>query len=155
MAHFHIEHDIPNISFCKKTSKMGHFGTGEIFSTRYKDSRTKISRLHLLVWPSIALFFLIISLALTKHLTFNKVSLSLVSDCLEPSLRREWRSLNTLEKQEYLQSVQCLREKPSRFGRNQSLYDDFPWTHITTGASGACAYSALESNYRALSRILI
>ena len=55
------------------------------------------------------------------------------SDCPNPPTRREWRSLSRDEKQDYLTAVQCLREKPSRLGLNQSLYDDFPWVHIRFG----------------------
>ena len=56
-----------------------------------------------------------------------------VSGCITPSTRREWRSLSTAEKHDYLQAVGCLREQPSRLGLNQSLYDDFPWVHVRIG----------------------
>lgn len=53
--------------------------------------------------------------------------------CGNPSTRREWRSLSTTEKHNYLEAVECLRETPSRLGLNQSLYDDFPWVHSRIG----------------------
>jgi hypothetical protein len=51
------------------------------------------------------------------------------SVCESPPVRREWRSLSTQEKDDYIDSVLCLSTKPSRMGMNQSLYDDFSWTH--------------------------
>ena len=55
--------------------------------------------------------------------------------CESVSTRREWRSLSTVEKKEYIDGVQCLRDTPSMLGLNQSLYDDFPWVHSRIGES--------------------
>lgn len=49
-----------------------------------------------------------------------------------PVLRREWRSLNRTEKNDYIQSVKCLKTLPSRLQLNQTLYDDFSWIHNTS-----------------------
>ena len=58
-----------------------------------------------------------------------------VSSCQEHVLRREWRSLSTQEKQSYIESVQCLKRRPSILGLNHSLHDDFPWVHKFFGES--------------------
>ena len=56
--------------------------------------------------------------------------------CKDVSIRREWRTLSKVEKKDYIDSVQCLRETPSMLGLNQSLYDDFPWAHRRAGEAG-------------------
>lgn len=53
--------------------------------------------------------------------------------CQNPTVRQEWRSLSTQEKDAYLDAVSCLKTKPSRLGLNHTLYDDFPWVHIHKG----------------------
>ena len=55
--------------------------------------------------------------------------------CQDVAIRLEWRSLSKTEKREYIEAVQCLRNKTSRLGLNQSLYDDFPYVHINSGES--------------------
>ena len=49
--------------------------------------------------------------------------------CNQPALRKEWRSLERIEKLNYIEAVLCLKSIPSQLGLNQSLYDDFPWVH--------------------------
>lgn len=49
--------------------------------------------------------------------------------CKEPTLRREWRSFDRSEKENYIQAVICLKTIPSQLNLNQTLYDDFPWIH--------------------------
>lgn len=56
-------------------------------------------------------------------------SSTLSGRCENPIIRREWRMLSTQEKEHYIDSVQCLQRIPSRFGQNQSAFDDFPWIH--------------------------
>jgi len=65
-----------------------------------------------------------------------------VSSCVSPPIRREWRTLNTAAKREYIEAVQCLATKPSQVGGNGSLYDDFPWIHQQTAptAHGAASF---------------
>ena len=58
--------------------------------------------------------------------------------CKAPTTRREWRTLNSVEKQDYIRAVQCLKTVPSRLVANQTLYDDFPWVHALIG--GYCEY---------------
>jgi len=53
--------------------------------------------------------------------------------CQNPTVRREWRTLSTAERHDYLAAVQCLQENPSRLGLNHTLYDDFPWVHSRMG----------------------
>ena len=63
-------------------------------------------------------------------------------NCVEPAVRREWRSLSSSEKQDYISAVQCLRSTPSRLNASQSLYDDFPYVHAVVGgfSHGAAAF---------------
>lgn len=49
--------------------------------------------------------------------------------CLDPYLRREWRSLSREEKSSYIDAVNCLALTPSVLRDNGTLYDDFPWAH--------------------------
>lgn len=53
--------------------------------------------------------------------------------CTNPVVRREWRSLSTMEKDVYIGAVQCLYSLPSEINPNSTLYDDFAWTHIHHG----------------------
>ena len=56
--------------------------------------------------------------------------------CGNIAIRREWRSLSENEKQNYIDAVQCTRKTPSLLRLNQSLYDDFPYVHMTWGEPG-------------------
>jgi hypothetical protein len=49
--------------------------------------------------------------------------------CKDPYMRKEWRSLSTEEKQDYLNAFQCFIDKPSMLGMNGSLYNDFSFVH--------------------------
>lgn len=49
--------------------------------------------------------------------------------CTKPAIRREWRSLSIAERDEYIDSVFCLRSKPSKLNANQTRYDDFAFIH--------------------------
>lgn len=51
------------------------------------------------------------------------------STCTKPYFRREWRSLSTDEKKEYMDAFQCFIDSPSVLGLNGSLYNDFSWVH--------------------------
>ncbi|KAK0383140.1 hypothetical protein NLU13_9053 [Sarocladium strictum] len=51
-------------------------------------------------------------------------------NCDKPSKRIEWRQLKAEDQQSYLDSVLCLKTKPSRRGLNSSLYDDFAHVHF-------------------------
>ena len=53
--------------------------------------------------------------------------------CNQPALRKEWRSLERIEKLSYIEAVRCLKSFSSQLGLNQSLYDDFPWVHMHYG----------------------
>ena len=55
------------------------------------------------------------------------------SSCRDPVVRYEWRSLSKQEQTNYIDAVECLSQQPSRLGLNQSLYLDFPSTHINIG----------------------
>lgn len=68
----------------------------------------------------------------------------LSKSCVDPPIRREWRSLASSEKLHYLNSVQCLRQMPSRLGPNLTVYDDFPHIHNAHGMYGTNISSALH-----------
>jgi hypothetical protein len=61
--------------------------------------------------------------------------------CESSYVRREWRSLSTSEKADYIQAVKCLVLKPSKARSKGSLYDDYPYTHARVG--GYCKFSWL------------
>ncbi|KAF4950550.1 hypothetical protein FGADI_8109 [Fusarium gaditjirri] len=54
--------------------------------------------------------------------------------CKAPLVRKEWRTLSTKEKHEYLGAVKCLAAKPSQTGNiyagAKSRFDDFQISHI-------------------------
>jgi tyrosinase len=56
--------------------------------------------------------------------------------CLQPTLRREWRTLSAAEKTEYLRAVKCLHDLPSGLNSEGRLSDDFPWIHFNVGNYG-------------------
>ena len=51
------------------------------------------------------------------------------SACTTPQQRLEWRALSDDVKKEYIDSVLCLKTKPSQLGLSTSRYDDFPYIH--------------------------
>jgi tyrosinase len=63
-----------------------------------------------------------------------KVSHSPAASCHTPVKRKEWRSLDRSQQQEYINSVQCLMQKPSVVEPGTYLYDDFAYTHVQDGA---------------------
>lgn len=83
---------------------------------------------------------LVLAIIITLALTSRKVLKSEInsSPCKKPSFRREWLSLSTAEKREYIQSVTCLQTQPSQIGMNHSLYDDFPYVHNQQNCKTFC-----------------
>ncbi|KAH7142057.1 hypothetical protein EDB81DRAFT_843507 [Dactylonectria macrodidyma] len=74
--------------------------------------------------------FITVAVAITSVLcttTYN-------CGCTNPLVRKEWRTLNTKEKHEYIDAVKCLASKPSQTGNIyegvKSRFDDFQATHI-------------------------
>lgn len=63
-----------------------------------------------------------------------------LASCVQPSIRREWRTLSRSDQSQYIAAIQCLRNTPSQLGLNQTLYDDFPWTHSRIG--NYCTYTS-------------
>ncbi|KAK4943931.1 hypothetical protein LTR10_016647 [Elasticomyces elasticus] len=61
------------------------------------------------------------------------------SDTTHCTLRREWRTLETSGKHEYIRAVQCLLKQPSQLQpphnltANSTLYTDFPFIHARIG----------------------
>ena len=62
--------------------------------------------------------------------------------CQQAPARREWRTLTVNEQHDYVRAVRCLATKPSKLGRNGSLYDDFPWVHKHTASNSTFGFSA-------------
>ena len=54
--------------------------------------------------------------------------------CKEAPIRREWRSLTFRERTEFIQGVNCLSTKPSSWGLNGTLYDDYALLHGRIGS---------------------
>lgn len=65
--------------------------------------------------------------------------------CTEPTLRREWRSLDRAEKENYITAVKCLKTISSQLSLNQTLYDDFPWVHKRFSEYCMISYPLLSS----------
>lgn len=90
-------------------------------------------------WLSYFILSLIFALALISTLWSSKappVTRILPSTCENPSIRKEWRTLQTSEQVHFISSVQCLMEIPSLLrpdGNNMSRYDDFVHTHAVVG----------------------
>lgn len=61
------------------------------------------------------------------------------SDCHNPSVRYEWRSLSSRSKVAYLEAVKCLTKRPSKLRENGTLYDDIPWVHAQVAGTSKCA----------------
>lgn len=62
--------------------------------------------------------------------TSDKVSTTPQKTCTNPPKKVEWRKLGAANQKNYLDSVLCLKTKPSRMGLKTSLYDDFPHIHF-------------------------
>lgn len=96
----------------------------------------------------ISLFLLLLTAAVCFALSFAYSLLPVLGipyfqfhsevSCKIPSIRREWRTLNSIEKKDYIRSVWCFKTIPSRLGANQTLYDDFPLIHAIVG--GYCEH---------------
>ena len=50
--------------------------------------------------------------------------------CTHPVVRKEWRTLSTPEKHNYIDAVLCLATKPSEIGLGTTRYDDFAYSHM-------------------------
>ncbi|PQE17834.1 di-copper centre protein [Rutstroemia sp. NJR-2017a WRK4] len=70
-------------------------------------------------------------------------SVTFSSTCSSPPIRREWRTLSSNAKKEYIDAVQCLTTRPSKVRNNGSLYDDFPFVHQQTAPTAHAAASFL------------
>ncbi len=72
--------------------------------------------------------------------------------CKEAPIRREWRSLALSERINFFQAVNCLGTKPSRWGLNGTLYDDFALLHGRIGSWCWCIqlrrYHLLKNDFR-------
>ncbi|KAH8602301.1 hypothetical protein B0O99DRAFT_499777 [Bisporella sp. PMI_857] len=64
---------------------------------------------------------------------FPRIGESDAKRCRSPAIRREWRTLRRSEQLAYITAVSCLRNLPSIRDAEQSLYDDFPYTHSKAG----------------------
>ncbi|GAW20959.1 hypothetical protein ANO14919_104720 [Xylariales sp. No.14919] len=75
-----------------------------------------------------------------------------VHSCAEPPIRREWRSLKTHEREEYLSAVKCLYNASSELVGKGSIIDDFTWVHIRA-VKAAHDYAAFLPWHRMLLHI--
>ncbi|KAI8624523.1 hypothetical protein F5Y19DRAFT_453990 [Xylariaceae sp. FL1651] len=50
--------------------------------------------------------------------------------CSKPLVRREWRSLNAHEKEEYISAAKCMYNASSQLVGEGSVQDDFTWVHL-------------------------
>lgn len=68
--------------------------------------------------------------------------------CDTPLIRREWRSLDTEERHNYIQAVQCLQDLPSELAGRGSLYDDLVYVHMQIGSKCPCFRQAANDFLR-------
>lgn len=66
--------------------------------------------------------------------------------CRRPTIRREWRSLSDVERQDFVKAVNCLGNVSSRWTHNGTLYDDFAYLHGSIGSW--CRWSSLWAHPR-------
>jgi tyrosinase len=52
--------------------------------------------------------------------------------CQQPAVRREWRTLSTTERFQYLRAVKCLSSIPSTISKG-TLHDEFAYIHQQVG----------------------
>ena len=71
-----------------------------------------------------------------KHVDNSNCPISATFSCIHPTIRREWRTLDRADRDDYIAAVQCLGAKPSKLRDNGTLYDDFPWVHKLTAPKG-------------------
>jgi tyrosinase len=67
--------------------------------------------------------------------------------------RVEWRQLSSVDQQQYIDSVLCLKTKPSRIGLNSSLYDDFTFVHFTLNKQSKFK-SAESASHRGFQKLM-
>ena len=65
--------------------------------------------------------------------------------CQQAPTRREWRTLTVVEQHDYVRAIRCLATKPSKLGKNGTLYDDFPWVHKHTSSYSTFSFSAFAA----------
>jgi len=86
-------------------------------------------------WLTLALLVAIpatsVTTLLVSNVARNNVERPSVA-CTQPSVRREWRTLDKADRANYVQAVQCLTSQPSSLRENGTAYDDFPWVHQKT-----------------------
>ena len=86
----------------------------------------------IVVFTGLAAFAMILLFLLQPRST----PLSATHSCGEPPTRREWRSLNKREQEEYLSAVKCLYSTKSELVSTGSIIDDFTWVHIRAAKTG-------------------
>lgn len=69
------------------------------------------------------------------------------TSCRSITTRKEWRSLSTAEKEDYVTAVQCLTTKQSKLSieKGDTLYNDFPYLHTTIGGYCECQEEEIYS----------
>ena len=81
------------------------------------------------VWVTIVLSVSLVAAGLV-YILLPRSTVVPLSRCTNPRLRREWRTLSTAEKHEYLNAVQCLYDRPSKLFDAGRSTDDFAWVHV-------------------------
>ncbi|PSN59511.1 monooxygenase [Corynespora cassiicola Philippines] len=79
---------------------------------------------------------------LLKTITFSTLAAATAlppratdSECQNPTTRKEWRTLSSEEKTDYIKAVGCLSQSPSKLGLISTRADDFPYVHISLDTS--------------------
>ncbi|KAK4610025.1 Tyrosinase ustQ [Fulvia fulva] len=89
-------------------------------------------------WQKLVLIFLAltaITFTLSRRLLLlPEQSVRVSTACVETAIRQEWRALIPTERDDFVRSVNCLSNTPSRWTHNGSVSDDFAYLHASIGS---------------------
>lgn len=118
----------------KRGIEIGHIGGLRCLSTR-KVALGGLACVLLFIFLALVVGS-IVSLPSLRPNFVIKTATESTSRCQNPKVRKEWRTLSTRQKKEYISAVRCLQHVPSRLHAGLSLYDDFPFLHDVVGDYG-------------------
>lgn len=117
------------------TTTVYHWKFGVLGSISLRDHVHRTS--YLVTWAFLV-FSMILILVLTALAMLGWPSPGQARRCVNPTVRREWRSLTSEERTEFTRAFNCLSKVPSVWGRNGTIYDDFAALH--GGIGSWCMY---------------
>ena len=145
--------DINGGYWSKKLHSYSRVNSEEDGSSPENDEKSDAQRWHSLYFlliclscaaafaASITLGILFLTPTLQQEINSSKSA----HTCHDPVRRKEWRSLDHKEREDYLKAVTCLSTKKSRLGLRQSLHDDFAYVHVWMANDGEPPFLSLWS----------